>query len=1008
MESKVENNLLPLTEKTLISLFENTGTAMMIIDEKATIVLANKEFELLSGCPKEDIEGQKSWTNFVALEEDLKQVDEYHYLLRTRHRKAPDKFEFCFQDINGHLKQVLASGGMIPDTKKSIISLMDVSESKPNQEASVERKLNESDKLYQTLVEYQVESVCRWLPDTTLTFVNEGYCKFFGYDRQELVGQKFLPLLPEEDQASFLKFRDSLVKNPRVDVIEHKVIAHDGSIHWQEWINCPIMDDQGNISEFQAVGRDITKRKQIEEQLWIRTYALESSINGMFLTDLDGHISYVNSSFLDIVKCDQKNDLLGQYFAEYLETKAMGEQILDILYKQGSWQGELKIRRIDGKLIEIDLSTNLVHNHSGTPVCVMASCIDISSKKESERALQLAYEKLEKRVNKRTQELRETNTRLQKEVIERKQYEKVLQEKTEEQELLLDNIPIQIWFVSNPENYRFANQARAEFLGLDKSRLKNVSAYKVMNQEDAELCILENKKVYDEKKPLYREGWYTNIKGEKRLLATTRIPKMDKQGNVQFVIVVARDITEQRQIQEANERNRDQLNRSQKIARVATWERDFQTGEIFWSDEQYRRFGYSPEEVIDKKEIIKKHIFPEDLDQIKNHLRAALRGEKTFEVTFRYTTKDGQERMSHCLGEVEWDQQGNPIRIYGTNQDITKQIEMEEALRKSRENYKQLLQSTQKRSSYHKIIGKNKQMQRIYTLLEQLGDAETTVLITGETGTGKELIVNALHYSGNRSQGPLIKVNCSALSDSLLESEIFGHVRGAFTGAIQNKTGRIEAAEGGTLFLDEIGEISPRIQLKLLRFLEYKEFERVGDSQTLKANVRIVTATNVELAQKVEDGGFRQDLYYRLKVMPIQLPPLRERTEDIPLLVDHFCQHFSKVFKKDIKGVSQEVLEIFIRYPWPGNIRELENTIEHACLLCSGSKIEAKHLPLEIIENKASHDLIGFKATQSKIDKETILQALAQSKDNKKKAANILGISRRTLYRKMHKFGILE
>ncbi|GFM37948.1 sigma-54 interaction domain-containing protein [Desulfovibrio psychrotolerans] len=253
------------------------------------------------------------------------------------------------------------------------------------------------------------------------------------------------------------------------------------------------------------------------------------------------------------------------------------------------------------------------------------------------------------------------------------------------------------------------------------------------------------------------------------------------------------------------------------------------------------------------------------------------------------------------------------------------------------------------RHSFRSIVGKSARMQQLYTLLENLAEVDTTVLVTGESGTGKELVADALHHNGPRAAGPLVKVNCTALSESLLESELFGHVRGAFTGAVSNRAGRFEAAEGGTIFLDEIGDISLRIQVLLLRFLESKEFERVGDTATRKADVRIVAATNADLLRKVREGSFRADLYYRLNVMHVHLPPLRERRDDIPLLISHFTEYFNRTLKTEIEGVSDDAMHFFMRHPWSGNVRELKHAVEHACILCRTGTIGMEHLTPEIL-----------------------------------------------------------
>ena len=239
----------------------------------------------------------------------------------------------------------------------------------------------------------------------------------------------------------------------------------------------------------------------------------------------------------------------------------------------------------------------------------------------------------------------------------------------------------------------------------------------------------------------------------------------------------------------------------------------------------------------------------------------------------------------------------------------------------------------QERQKIDNIVGRSQSIGKVSAMIRDLADVQTTVLITGGSGTGKELVVDALHYSGDRRDGPLVKVNCAALSENLLESELFGHVAGAFTGAIKDKIGRFQRADGGTIFLDEIGEISQRMQLRLLRVIENMEFERVGDATPIKVDVRLVAATNRDLEKQVKIGVYREDLYYRLKVAQIHVPSLQERRDDIPLLVEHFRRTFNRKFNREIKGISSEVEHMFLNYPWPGNVRELENLLEHTLSL---------------------------------------------------------------------------
>lgn len=325
--------------------------------------------------------------------------------------------------------------------------------------------------------------------------------------------------------------------------------------------------------------------------------------------------------------------------------------------------------------------------------------------------------------------------------------------------------------------------------------------------------------------------------------------------------------------------------------------------------------------------------------------------------------------------------------------------------------YRWMQQKLQKHLGYKDIVGRSEAMMKVFDSLASLMKTNTTVLLQGESGTGKELIARALHFCGPRRDKSFVAVNCSAIPEGMLESELFGHVKGAFTGAVQTHIGKFELANGGTLFLDEIAEISPSVQVKLLRVLEEREFQRLGDNKSIKVDIRLIAATNSNLYTKVVQGSFRDDLYYRLNVFPLDLPPLRERPEDIPLLVNHFIGKFNKELGGKIQGLSDGVLEIFKRYSWPGNVRELANAIECAFIHCRGSLIDESHLPQTILLSLAGGWLqkgSGLSEALRRVEKELILKELDEVGWNRSLAARRLGISISTLWRRMEKHGITE
>ncbi|MEZ4526034.1 MAG: sigma-54-dependent Fis family transcriptional regulator [Desulfobacterales bacterium] len=408
--------------------------------------------------------------------------------------------------------------------------------------------------------------------------------------------------------------------------------------------------------------------------------------------------------------------------------------------------------------------------------------------------------------------------------------------------------------------------------------------------------------------------------------------------------------------------------------------------------------GYSAENLkAMSREELKMLIHPEDRERVWKHLQNRIGGlAAPARFPARVLRKDGEIRWTEVY----------PVRIRFHGKDSV-QITLTD---NTREKDLEILLA--QRSSCQNIIGSSRPMQRIYTLIEQLADSGITVLISGETGTGKELAADALRQAGPLREKPMIKINCAGLPETLFEAELFGCVKGAFTGADKDRAGFLQAAEGGILFLDEIGEMPLNLQAKLLRMIEYKEFTPLGSAHSRHADVRIVAATNADLGKKVGEGKFREDLWFRLKAARIHLPPLRARKEDIRLLTEHFIAEFLSQNPDRSAAADQEVHELFHRYAWPGNVRELKNAIEFACSICTGGILKCSDLPQELRTPGNGHALKmehpAGTGNERLSEKEQILKALHQTRWHREKAARLLNMGRTTLYRKMNEYGIAK
>ncbi len=822
---------------------------------------------------------------------------------------------------------------------------------------------NDLDK-YQGFFDNAVEGIFQSSPEGRFLSVNPALAHILGYDDPEDMTTKLTDLRAElyVDPAERDRFLELLGRDGIVTGLETRFYRKDRTIKWISQAARLVRDAAGRPLYIEGLNIDITARKKAEEAYndILERYRsiVTGSIDGVILCDASGAIVTANPESERIFGRKQA-ELAGAGIAGLIaDDNGRREAALAALAEAGRFRGELTGLGPDGRTVPLEVSASGFPHKDGPHHSVW----------------------------------------IVRDVADRKQAESVLRESEEKFRRTFDQSPIGASILSLDYRFLRVNDALCRITGYAASELQGKSMLAVTHPDDVDETVRYAERLMAGEFDRYEiDKRYVRLDGETVWVHLSVRLIRDVAGRPLYLMPMVQDVTE----------------------RVRA---EGEMRELLAEKENFRLnleaiFRAIPDAIVvvdTRMRVIKTNRALTDVCFVGD-IKTGPGGQQVVAGACRRgcfaalretlaTQKPVVEYRVECLGQ-------NPGRVVVINsmpltgeagafvgavliiRDITRLADLERRLTDLH--------------SHRGIIGKSKPMRDIYPMLDQLGEVDTTVLVTGESGTGKELVAEAIHYGGPRAKKPFIRVNCSALSDELLGSELFGHVRGAFTGAIRDKVGRFEAAQGGTILLDEIGDVSPRLQLGLLRVLETKEFERVGEAKTRKADVRVIAATNVDLPERIRAGLFRADLYYRLKVVQVHLPPLRERTEDIPLLSEHFLRHFAASFGKTITRLSEEVMGILMQHSWPGNVRELKYAMEHACVLCPGGEITPAHLPRELLAPTNSVPGIAtLPPVRGGLTRERVLAALEAAGDNRSRAAQALGVDRRTLYRNMARLGI--
>jgi len=570
---------------------------------------------------------------------------------------------------------------------------------------------------------------------------------------------------------------------------------------------------------------------------------------------------------------------------------------------------------------------------------------------------------------------------------------------------VIDTVPSFLWTSLPDGSKEYLNKRWYEYTGLPLEQGKGWGWKVVVHPDDLDRLVREWQALLDAPKPGELETRIRRYDGEYRWFLIRVVPQFDAEGNVVRWFGSNTDIEDRKRAEKKLLEEERELRRITDAIPQTIVVLDSKGHPLYANQAMLDHTGLTMQDVL-ISDFRARIYHPEDLERVREERKAGLARGLPFEIEQRVRRKDGQYRWLLLRYNPFRDEQGRLVRWYATGTDIDDRRRAED--RTKNENIA-LREDVDHSSMFEEIVGSSPSLRKVLKAVDKVAATDSTVLILGETGTGKELIARAIHKRSKRSTRAFIRVNCAAIPQALIASELFGHEKGAFTGAVERRVGRFETADGGTLFLDEIGDLPPETQIALLRVLQEREFERIGSVNPIPVDVRVLAATNKDLGAAVADGTFRQDLFYRLNVFPVCIPPLRERTEDIRLLVEYLIERYARKAGKKITNVDRSTLELFEDYDWPGNIRELQNVIERAIILCETATLSVDETWFRRDSKLGGDQVLPLTTALTENERDIIEKALAESAGQvggATGAAARLGIPRQTLDSKIKMLGI--